>query len=55
MPNYKCIVLKAKLQGKELTDDDLKALAKTISLAEECLTCDWRKNDILEKMCWKSV
>jgi len=55
MPSPKCIVLKSKQQGLELTDDDLVAMAKTIPFASECLACDRRRNDALEKMCWKNV
>lgn len=51
MPRPKCIVFKKK----DITEAQLKELAKTIPLAEDCLECDWRKNDILEKFCWKGI
>ena len=53
MSKPKCIVKKAQEQGKSLTDAELQALP--IPLAKECVTCQLRAEDKLQKMCWKDI
>jgi len=51
----KCIVFKAKLAALILTDANLEALGVSMPLALECINCQRRQEDKLEKFCWKDV
>ena len=53
--NAKCFVLKAKEQGKILTDAELAEMAKTIPMAAYCVQCARRLGDKLEKFCWQTL
>jgi hypothetical protein len=55
MLNPRCLVFRAKAQGKELSDSEIQDLSLVVPFAANCLECQRRKDGKLQTFCFKDI